>query len=295
LGLGRLTLANLPLAGADAVEWGTRKLDIAILAQFAPAEAVGVYYVAQQIASLPQKLKSSFEPILGPVITRNLAENNLSAIARQLCQVGFWITAAQAGIALALGIPAKAVMGLVGPHFVGGTGAAAFLLLAEVMAAPAVVSEAALIYIAPVRNLLISLGTIVVQAGLTVAFIVFLRTLPDWDLPPWMAVDAAHLPFYQAAAVAAALALTLALSSAVKSRLVRYLLGGKVSNWRWALVAAALPTCLIGWAAHLLPEWLELLAGIPVMLGCYMAMIWRLGFGPEDRVLFRKSEHGLAA
>ena len=293
LGLGRLTLANLPLAGADAVEWGTRKLDIAILAQFAPPAAVGVYYVAQQIASLPQKLKTSFEPILGPVITRNLAENNLPAIVRQLCQVGFWITAAQAGIALALGISGKAVMGLIGPRFVGGTGAAAFLLLAEVMAAPAVVSEAALIYIAPIRNLIVSLATIVVQAALTVTFILFLKTAPDWDLPPWLAVDAAHLPLYQAAAVAAALALTLALASAVKSRLVRYLLGGKVSNWRWALVAAALPTIAIGWAAHWLPEWLELLAGIPAMLACYMAMIWRLGFGPEDRVLFRKAEAGL--
>lgn len=102
------------------------------------------------------------------------------------------------------------------------------------------------------------------------------------------------MPLYQAAAVAAALALTLALASAVKSRLVRYLLGGKVSNWRWALLAAALPTIAIGWAAHLLPEWLELLAGIPAMLACYMAMIWRLGFGPEDRVLFRKAEAGLA-
>ena len=293
-GLGRLTLANLPLAGADAVEWGTRKLDIAILAQFAPPAAVGVYYVAQQVATLPQKLKTSFEPILGPVITRNLAENNRAAIARQLCQVGFWITAAQAGIALALGISGKAVMGLVGPRFVGGTGAAAFLLLAEVMAAPAVVSEAALIYIAPVRNLLVSLATIVVQAALTVGFILFLRSLPDWDLPPALAVDAAHAPLFQAAAVAAALALTLGLASAVKSRLVRYLLGGKVSNWRWALVGAAVPTALVGWAAHFLPEWLQLLAGIPAMLACYMAMIWRLGFGPEDRVLFGKAEQVVA-
>jgi hypothetical protein len=73
----RLANRNLPLAGADAVEWGTRKLDLFILGTFAPAEAVGIYYVAQQVATLPQKLKTSFEPILGPVITRNLRENNL--------------------------------------------------------------------------------------------------------------------------------------------------------------------------------------------------------------------------
>src|SRR3546814_8145347 len=110
---------------------------------------------------------TSFDPILGPVITRNLGEKNYSAIARQVSQVGFWIIAAQAGIALALGIPGEAVMGLVGPNFVGGTGALAFLLAAEVVAATAVVSEAALVYMARHRNLLFSLAMLAVPAGLS--------------------------------------------------------------------------------------------------------------------------------
>ena len=46
-----------------------------------------------------------------------LAENNRKAVAKQVRQVGFWIIAAQVGIALALSIPGKAVMGLVGPGF----------------------------------------------------------------------------------------------------------------------------------------------------------------------------------
>src|SRR3546814_363276 len=139
--LWRMARQNMPLAAADGVEWGSRRLDLAILGLFATPYIVGIYYVAQQVASLPQKLKTSFDPILGPVITRNLGEKNYSAIARQVSQVGFWIIAAQAGIALALGIPGEAVMGLVGPNFVGGTGALAFLLAAEVVAATAVVSR----------------------------------------------------------------------------------------------------------------------------------------------------------
>ena len=59
-------------------------------------------------------------------------------------------------------------MGLVGPHFVGGTGALGFLLAAEVVAATAVVSEAALIYVARFSNLMVSIGTIALQALLTV-------------------------------------------------------------------------------------------------------------------------------
>lgn len=289
LELSRLALSNLPLAGADAVEWGMRRLDIAILGQFAPPYAVGVYYVAQQVASLPQKLKTSFEPILSPVITRNLAEKNYAAIAQQVRQVGFWIIAAQAGIALALGIPGEGVMGLVGPNFVGGTGALALLLLAEVVAANAVVSEAALIYVARMRNLSISLATIGLQALLTVTFILLVKAAPGWTLPGGMRFDAAKVGLFQAAGAALALAIALGVASIAKSRLLARILGESVSNWRWALVWAAAPAVLVGWAAaRYLPEWAELSFGVAAILGVYGAVIWRRGFGPEDRVLFRR-------
>ena len=47
-----------------------------------PAALVGIYYVAQQVATLPAKLKTSFEPVLGPVIARRLAVNDRAAIAK---------------------------------------------------------------------------------------------------------------------------------------------------------------------------------------------------------------------
>ena len=166
---------NIPLAAADAIEWGSRRLDIAILGLFVAPYWVGVYYVGQQVASLPQKLKTSFDPILAPVITQKLAEGDRQAVAKQVRQVGFWVIAAQAGIALALGIPGEAVMGVVGAAFVGGTGALAFLLAAEVVAATAAVSEAALVYVARHRNLMISALMIAVQAALTILFILGVR------------------------------------------------------------------------------------------------------------------------
>jgi O-antigen/teichoic acid export membrane protein len=275
--MGRLALRSLPLATADAIEWGTRRLDIFVLGLFASPGAVGVYYVAQQVASLPQKLKTSFEPILGPVITRSLKERDYAAIARQVCQVGFWITAAQAGIALALGIPGEGVMGLIGPQFVGGTGALVFLLAAEVVAATAVVSEAALIYIAKIQNLFLSIATIALQAVLTVAGIWLVDRLGLGDL-------------FRAAAAAAALMLALAAASLAKSLLLARLLKERINNWRWALVWAAVPAGLLGWAVtEFLPEWAELAFGIPAILGLYCSVIWIKGFGPEDRKLFRKT------
>jgi O-antigen/teichoic acid export membrane protein len=273
--IGRLALHSLPLATADAIEWGTRRLDIAILGVFAQPSTVGIYYVAQQVASLPQKLKTSFEPILGPVITRNLKDKNYQAIAQQVCQVGFWITAAQAGIALALGIPGEGVMGLIGPGFVAGTGALAFLLAAEVVAATAVVSEAALVYVARIKNLWVSILTIAVQALISVAFILGLRKLGMGEL-------------FIAAGAAAALMVTLGLASLVKAVMLARILNEPINNWRWALVWASAPAVVVGYCATLLPEWMELLFGIPAILLSYGIVIWHRGFGPEDRMLFRR-------
>ena len=270
-----LLVRGLPLAAADAIEWGTRRLDIFILGLFAVPTAVGVYYVAQQVASLPQKLKTSFEPILGPVLTRKLKEKDYAAIAKQVCQVGFWITAAQAGVGLALGIPGEAIMGLVGPNFVGGTGALGFLLIAEVVAATAVVSEAALVYVARIRNLWVSIGTIALQAALTVAAMLVAERLglnEGW----------------RAAAAAAALMLALGVSSLIKAIMLSRILGLPVNNWRWALIWAAAAAVIVGQVVVQMPEWAQLTFGIPAILGVYGWMIWTRGFGPEDRVLFAR-------
>jgi O-antigen/teichoic acid export membrane protein len=275
--LGRQAWSNLPIAGADLIETATRKIDILLLAYLTSPAIVGVYWAAQQIASLPQKLKTSFEPILGPVITSSVKAKDYAAIARQVCQVGFWVTAAQLGVALALGIPGEGVMGLVGRDFGGGTGALGLLLTAEVSAATAVVSEAALIYLAPLRNLAISVFTIVLQAGFTVLLI---DAADLWDMPP----------LWKAAAAAAGLFLALAFSSLTKALILTSLLERPINNWRWALLWATAAALIVGAIAVRLPEWAELLFGIPAILAAYGAVIWSKGFGHEDRALFRRAK-----
>src|SRR5207302_9454440 len=136
-----------------------------------PAGFVGIYYAAQQIATLPANLKTSFEPVLGPAIVRKIAADDRAGIAQQVRQVTYWIIAAQLGIALALGIPGRAVMGLFGSGFTGGTATLSFLLTAEVIAATAVVSESALIYLSRTRNMIISLIMLAFEAALAAGLI----------------------------------------------------------------------------------------------------------------------------
>ena len=271
---------NIPLAAADAVEWASRRVDLAVLGAFMPASFVGIYYVAQQVATLPAKLKTSFEPVLGPAIARKIALGDKVSIAKQLRQVTYWIIAAQAGIALALGIPGRAVMGLVGSGFTGGTATLGFLLAAEVIAAAAVVSEAALIYVARARNMVISLIMLAVEAGLAVALILIMK---DRGLPP----------AFQATGPAIALCVALGFASIVKSRLLARKLGAPVSGWRWSVGWAAAAAVIVGVPVRLfLPEVLQLIVGIPAILAAFGAVLWTKGFGPDDRELFRlrKSE-----
>lgn len=274
--LWRITRRAIPLIGADAIERSTRLVDVFLLGQFASAGAVGIYFFAKEVVSVPQKLKTSFEPILAPVITKNLKIKNYSAIAAQVQQVGFWIIALQSAIALALAIPGEAVMGLGGPAIVGGTGALAILLAAEVIASMAVVSESVLVYIAKKRNLAISIGIITLQSALTVLFIMLAQ---HWGLSEG----------FKAAGAALALFVALGASSLIKALILKALLKAPVNNLRWGLVWATGPAVVVGFLSTLLPEWMELVLGIPAILITYGVVLWHRGFGEEDRVLFRKN------
>jgi O-antigen/teichoic acid export membrane protein len=271
---------NVPVTAADAVEWASRRIDLAVLGAFMPAAFVGIYYAAQQVATLPAKLKTSFEPVLGPAIVRRIAVGDRAAVARQVRQVTYWIIAAQLGIALAIGIPGRAVMGLVGSGFTGGTAMLGFLLAAEVIAAAAVVSEAALIYVARTQNMVISLVMLALEAGLAAGLILLMK----------------HENFpqaFQATGPAIGLCIALAFASITKSWLLCKKLDAPVSGWRWDLAWATAAGVVVGAGVHwLLPEALQLIIGVPAILGAFGAILWTKGFGPEDRELFRlnKSE-----
>ena len=272
-----LARANAPLAGADAVEWATRNVDRAILSLFFAPSVVGIYYMAQQVASIPQKLKTSFDPILGPVITKSLAEGDRVGVARQLRQVGFWIVALQAGLALMGAIPATGVMGTVGPQFVLGAMALVFLLAAEVVAATGAVAESALVYVARKRNLMVSVGVLVAQIGLTFALIVGLQR--------------AGAPLiWQAAAPAIALMLSVGLGSIVKAWLLQRLLGASVVPFRWALFLAAAVAAAVGSVATRWVEWAELIVGVPLIAISYLLVLWRFAMTPEDALLLTRKK-----
>jgi hypothetical protein len=100
-------------------------------------------------------------------------------------------------------------------------------------------------------------------------------------------------PMAIAAAPALALSIALGAGALVKARLLSHLLGAKVNAWRWPLLSACGVACVVGAAFVALPreyEWVELVFGVATILGVYGFVIWRWGFGPEDRALFRRQK-----
>ena len=126
----------------------------------------------------------------------------------------------------------------------------------------------------------ISVGMIVMEAGLAAGLILLMRS---WDMPVMA----------QATGPAIALMLSLGLASIVKSRLLGGILGAPVSGWRWPLVWAAAAAMVVGQLVIMLPEWAEVIFGIPAILAAFGAALWFKGFGPEDRELFRMKKEDI--
>src|SRR3546814_15257409 len=53
---------KMPLAGADAIEWGSGPTNLAFLGCFLPPATAGINFVRHKVASFPQKSKTHFNP-----------------------------------------------------------------------------------------------------------------------------------------------------------------------------------------------------------------------------------------
>ena len=259
-----LIRANLPLAGADAADWSARRLDVVILGRFASAEVVGIYFVAQSIASLAGKLKTSFDAILAPVVTTNLARGDLLGVAAHLRQVSFWVASGQIAVAMGLGFTAVEAMRLFGTGFESGAPVLVLLLVAEVFGAQGAIAEAALVYLRRVGNLAVSLAGLALEAAL--AIILSER--------------------YGGPGAAAALAAAFLVAAIIKCGWLSRLLGARVDGWRLSLPLAAIVALPAGLLAMQFNGFLPGLAGLFMVIGVFGAAIWLIGYRGSDRLLF---------
>lgn len=262
----RMARENLPLAGADVIDWTTRRIDLFILGRFASAEVVGVYYVAQQIATLAGRLRTSFDPILAPLLSQALTGGRNAEAAGHLAQVGVWVITVQLCVVLTIGIAAEGAMGLFGPEFAAGGIILVLLLLAELASSQATISESGLIYSRPRLNLLVSLFAIAIEVGVAA-----------WLSPGWGGAGAAT-----------GLLAAMLFMAILKQALIVRALGHPVPMWRLSILACAVPAFIYGYATRALPEVWHMVAagfGLPIV---YFFFIWKFAYTPADKMLLAR-------
>lgn len=113
-----------------------RRLDILLLSLVAGHQATGVYYIAQQIVTVPHKIHQLFEPMMSPVLAKLHYAGEVRTTQAKLAGLCRWVFILQ----LALTVPFVAfsdeLLGLFGDGFaVGGLVLACFWLRNCLMAA----------------------------------------------------------------------------------------------------------------------------------------------------------------
>jgi O-antigen/teichoic acid export membrane protein len=155
---------SLPLFASDAIDWAQRRVDIFLLGQIAGATAVGVYYLCQQVATLVQKLRSSFEPVLLPVTAKAVTENNMHLLQQDVQRVQGWLFTVQALLLAVLGIfGGLALTAITGVSAPGLALTLTLLLLAEIFWGAFGIIEVPLVYALPKKNLWIGMAALAVE------------------------------------------------------------------------------------------------------------------------------------
>lgn len=93
--LVRLARRSWPVALNDTGVFAFRRIDIIILATIAGPNATGVYYLAQQIGTIAEKVRYLFEPMLSPIIAQS---RSITTIAAHLRRLAVFISSSQIAI-----------------------------------------------------------------------------------------------------------------------------------------------------------------------------------------------------
>jgi len=157
-------------------------MDILILGTVSGPEVTGVYYMAQQVATVPEKIRYVFEPMVAPVVAqarnrsgpsessgRSDGSSRRSEEWRQIPLVCRWILTLHLALLPALFVFGGDLLGLLGPGFEVGALVLIFLVLGELADGSFALSELPAIFYRPRVPPLI-IGATLVFEGAAVAF-----------------------------------------------------------------------------------------------------------------------------
>ncbi|MBT8471046.1 MAG: oligosaccharide flippase family protein, partial [Marinicaulis sp.] len=140
---------SIPIGITDIGVMALRRVDLIVLSIFAGAEGAGLYYMVQQLATIPQKTYALFEPMLSPVIAR--LHNHLDAkkIRANLVGVCRWVLIIQLAISIPMMVFGDALLEIFGSSFALGATVLVIILFAELVDGSFLAVETPLVYARP--------------------------------------------------------------------------------------------------------------------------------------------------
>jgi O-antigen/teichoic acid export membrane protein len=171
-----LAREGFPTAFVDTGAFLFRRMDILILGTVSGPEVTGVYYMAQQVATVPEKIRYVFEPMVAPVVAQarirrgQPESSDRSEEWRQIPVVCRWILTLHLALLPALVVFGGDLLGLLGPGFEVGALVLIFLVLGELADGSSALSELPAIFYTPRVPPLI-IGSTLVLEGAAVAFL----------------------------------------------------------------------------------------------------------------------------
>jgi O-antigen/teichoic acid export membrane protein len=260
---------SIPVGITDLGVMMFRRIDILILAVFVPASGVGIYYMVQQLATVPQRVNSLFEPMISPVIARLHNRFDASSIKANLIGICRWIFVIQIAITIPMVVYGDFVLSWFSPVFATGGLVLAIVLFGELIDGTFITTETPLVFANPKIPPLLITMTLIIEVILIAVFSKF-----------WGIEGAAFGFFIAMAALSGGRLLML------KSRLQI-----NVINNSYLLpltLAAIMALMLIGARVLISPEqwWLATLI-VLITIICYVLLIKRFGLSKSDQILLR--------
>lgn len=161
--LHKLPLKSLPVGMTDLGVMAFRRLDILVLSLVVSHEVTGVYYMAQQLVTVPHKIHQLFEPMMAPVIAKlhhELKSKEIAAKMEGLCR---WVFTLQVAITVPFMVFAAHLLGLFGDQFAVGAMVFVLLLIAELFDGSFALIETPLVFAKPKIPLKLIVMTLLIE------------------------------------------------------------------------------------------------------------------------------------
>lgn len=172
-----VSILSSPTAIVDGIGIAFRRADILALSLFTSDAWVGIYYGAQNIATLAQKTRHLFDPILSPVISQTMSRRGNSDTGKHLSQVCLWILMLLCFELALLAFYGKTLLSAIGLGFSAGAVTLIILLSAEAIEGAFASTELPLVFKKPWVNLMLTIS------GFALYLLCLAVLVPNYEMP----------------------------------------------------------------------------------------------------------------